>query len=93
MARGERGDGMLKLIKWLVIILILGTLWYAVSFFQKMSADEKGRLKQDLIEAIDSENPQAVTKPMAEKIKGDLLNKKAYFYEHLKRWLKSALGD
>lgn len=83
---------MFGLIKWLVIFLVLGALWYCASFFLSMNSNEIRQVKKDAIEAIDTGDAKALTGPLSDKLKEDLLNKKASLYQRLRQKLKGAVN-
>lgn len=84
---------MFRLIKWIIIISIVVAIWYFYALFKTMEVGEKEQIKKDALEAIESGNVDIIAKPLSEKLKEDLDNKKADLYSKAKIKLKELIND
>lgn len=83
---------MFGLIKWLIIILILGAFFYVANFFSTMDDDVLRQVKNDAIEAIDSGDGAQLSNSLGEQIKADLKSKKQGMFLILKEKIKDSLN-
>lgn len=82
---------MFSLLRWLIIIFVVVAIWYLVNFFMTLNTQERGRVKKDVIEAIDSGDPTVFTAPIKERVREDLTQKKNDFFERMRDKLKNAV--
>lgn len=76
---------MLWLIKWVLILLIVGGIWFSYSFISNLSTEERHGLKSELIETIDNKSTDKFQGPMMQKAKED-------FFQNIKYSLKSLVS-
>lgn len=74
---------MFRLIKWIVIITIIFSIWYLINFYLNMKNDEKLKIKQDVKELIDSGQVESIKSLLSKKIKEDLSLKKDQLFQYL----------
>jgi hypothetical protein len=87
-----KGIIMFKLIKWVIIIFVIGSGYYVVNFFLAMDKDSLRKVKYDAVEAIDSGDMNTLLGPLSEQIKKDLSHKKSSFVEKVKQKLKDTIN-
>ncbi|USN51405.1 MAG: hypothetical protein H6731_03070 [Myxococcales bacterium] len=74
---------MFGLIKWIIILLIIGSIWFFYDVATKLSPSEKREFKKDAIEAIDHGN----TEPLGSKLKEKFDERKENVFEIIKQKL------
>ena|GEM_PF-3615234 len=84
---------MFRLLKWVIIISAIIFIYYLVGFFKAMNEQDVSQVKKDAITAIESGDVHSLVDPLADRVKEDLLHKKANLFESLRQKLKDVLPN
>lgn len=65
---------MLWLLKWAIILLLVGTAWFSYQFVTNLKPEERQALKHEITGAIDGHETNNLTGPMVQKAKDDFFS-------------------
>lgn len=84
---------MFGFIKWILILGLIGTVWFVYDLSTKLSPSEKQALKKDAIEALDNGNTEPLSATIKEKVHNGLDEKKNSFFESIRKKLRGLIED
>ncbi len=79
---------MFSLLKWIVILLFIGSIWIAYDVVSDMRIEDKRALKKDALEAIDG-NTEPLKQNLQEKIRYEIKENKSGIVYTIKQKIRS----
>ncbi len=84
---------MFGILKWIIILGLIGTVWFVYDLSTKLSPSDKEALKKDAIEALDTGNMAPLNTNIKEKVNHELDEKKNSLFESIRKKLRGLFED
>ncbi len=84
---------MFGLLKWMIILSFIGSVWFLYDIASDLSLDDKRALKKDAIEALDNGNTEPLTNSIGEKVRHEYREKKSGVMYQIRQKLRNLVDS